>query len=216
MPSRRTRLRTIPDNPSGIHLLADRAVVRRMIRSAEIAPDDLVVEFGAGTGNLTEPLSATGARILAIERHPDLVSRLERRFSMRGNVRVVAGDARTVPLPSRPYAVVANIPYSISTSLLRSLLSPHETHLQKADILVEWGFAKRITASQPRDFEPAWWQLRFDLSIAARVRPGSFSPPPSVSSAHLRIRRRNDVSPGVTRRQAQQLRRRYGTPRRRR
>lgn len=216
MPSRRTHTRTLPDNRSGIHLLNDPAVARRMIRSARIGREDLVVEFGAGTGKLTEQLSATGARVIAVERHPDLATRLERRFSAKENVRVVAGDARAVPLPRRAYTVVANIPYSISTSLLRRILSPGRSPVQSIDILVEWGFAKRITAAQPRDFETAWWQLRFEMSIAGRVRPHSFAPPPSVDSAHLRIRRREGTSDGFVRSREEELRQRYGAPRRRR
>ncbi|NDL56018.1 rRNA adenine N(6)-methyltransferase family protein [Phytoactinopolyspora mesophila] len=214
MPSRRTSARTFPDNPSGIHLLKDPAVVRRMIRSAQLDPQDLVVEFGAGTGKLTSQLSGTGARIIAVERHPDLVARLERRFSEAENVRIVAGDARSVPLPRRPYAVVANIPYSISTSLFRRILTPDQTALQEADILVEWGFAKRVTAEQPRNFEIAWWQLRFELSIVGRVRPHSFAPPPSVDTAHLRIRRRSGVSAGLLQQQERRLRQLYRPSRR--
>lgn len=186
--------RTSPPNHAGIHLLRDPAVGARMVRSSKAGPGDLVVELGAGLGALTAPLAATGARVIAVERDPRFVARLQRRFAGADGVRVVEGDARTVMLPHRPYAVVANIPYAISTALLRRLLDPEATAIAGADLLVEWGFAKRMTATHPRDLEVAWWQTRFELSIAGRVRPGSFTPPPSVDSAHLVIRRRSDVS----------------------
>ncbi|WP_166350397.1 rRNA adenine N(6)-methyltransferase family protein [Phytoactinopolyspora limicola] len=214
--SARTRTLSLPDNRSGIHLLNDRSVARRLIRSANVGVDDLVLEFGAGTGALTGPLSATGARVIAIERNPAFVTRLGRRFGDHNSVRVVAGDARVVPLPRRPYFVVANIPYSISTSLVRRLLTPDETFLRSADLLVEWGFAKRITATEPRDYEVAWWQLRFEMSIERRVAPTSFIPAPSVASAHVRIRRRRGLDRGTVHALRLELRRRYGVSRRRR
>lgn len=175
--------------PHGIHIIRDRRVVERLVRSADPGPDDLVVEFGAGTGVLTHALAATGARVLAIERMPRFVRALERRFDDVGTVRVVAGDVREVMLPRRPYLVVANLPYAVSTAVLRRLLSPKRTPVERIDLIVEWGFARRITDPLPRDRETAWWQHRFDVEIVHRIRPDAFDPPPSVASAHLRIRR---------------------------
>ncbi|WP_129662481.1 rRNA adenine N(6)-methyltransferase family protein [Phytoactinopolyspora endophytica] len=192
MPSR-ANSRFFSDNRSGIHILRDHAVVRRLIRSASPGTEDLVLEFGAGTGVLTSAIADTGARVIAIERNPSFVRRLERRFELSDNVRIVQVDAREAPLPRRQYAVVANIPYAISTSLLRRLLTPAETSLEAADLVVEWGFAKRVTADQPRDYEIAWWQLRYQISIVRRIPRRSFSPEPSVDSAHLAIRRRSSV-----------------------
>lgn len=201
-------------NHAGIHLLRDPAVSARMVRSSGAGPGDLVMELGAGLGALTAPLAATGARVIAVERDPRFVAKLERRFAAAGGVRVVEADARTVMLPRRPYAVVANIPYAISTALLRRLLDPDATSVVSADLLVEWGFAKRMTDSTPRDLEVAWWQARFELSIAARVRPGSFRPAPAVDSAHLVVRRRADVSAPQARLARRLLREAYRQPRR--
>ncbi|PZF82934.1 ribosomal RNA small subunit methyltransferase A [Jiangella anatolica] len=201
-------------NHAGIHLLRDPAVSARMVRSSGAGPGDLVVELGAGLGALTVPLAATGARVIAVERDPRFVAKLQRRFDGVGEVRVVEADARTVMLPRRPYAVVANIPYAISTALLRRLLDPETTSISRADLLVEWGFAKRMTDPNPRDLEVAWWQARFELSIAGRVRPGSFRPAPSVDSAHLVVRRRTSVTRAQTRLARRLLQDAYRSPRR--
>lgn len=170
------------------------------------------MEFGAGTGFLTAAIAASGARVVAIERHPAFVSRLERRFGDDQAVRVVAADARSVVLPRRPFRVVANIPYAISTALLRRLLSPDRTPVTAADLVVEWGFAKRMTAECPRDLETAWWQTRFELSIARRISSRSFDPAPSVDSAHLVIRRRADVPDEAARMARRLLQARYRSP----
>ncbi|AYY13455.1 methyltransferase domain-containing protein [Actinobacteria bacterium YIM 96077] len=202
--------RNSPNNSPGIHLLRDASVARRLVTSAAVTTGDLVVEFGAGTGALTAYLERTGARVIAVEDHPRFVRRLERRFAAGGTVRVVAEDARAVPLPNRPYSVVASIPYAISTQLLRRLLGPDDTALVAADLVVEWGFAKRVTSSQPRNFDVAWWQARFDMWIAARVPARSFQPSPQVDSAHLVVRRRPGTRGGQARRIRRDVRAAYG------
>ncbi|PSL02048.1 23S rRNA (adenine-N6)-dimethyltransferase [Haloactinopolyspora alba] len=206
--------RKTPADRSGIHLLKDPSVARRLARSSGVGPGDLVVEFGAGTGVLTTVLAASGARVVAVERHPRFVERLERRFGDDTGVRIVSADARSVPLPRRSFTVVANIPYAISTPLLRRLLGPDRTPVTGADLVVEWGFAKRMTADVPRDAETAWWRTRFDLHIADRIPAGRFDPAPSVDSAHLVVRRRNGMSPRAARAAGELLRARSRAPHR--
>lgn len=183
----------ISSQRSGIHILRDQAIARRLVDSSEARAGELVVEVGAGTGVLTAHLARSGARVLAVERDARFVARLTERFETATNVRVISGDALTMPLPRRRFLVVANIPYGISTALVRRLLSPPESPLAGADLLVEWGFARRLT-TEPRDGEIAWWQARYEISIAGRVPPRAFQPPPSVGSAHLVIRRRSETT----------------------
>ncbi|HEY3504236.1 MAG TPA: rRNA adenine dimethyltransferase family protein [Actinocatenispora sp.] len=175
-------------NPSGVHFLRDRTVIAGLVRSAGVGPGDLVVEFGAGPGVITAALAGTGARVLAVERDDAFVRRLRRRFADRP-VRVVHEDLRRVPLPTRPYAVVANLPFGVTTAALRRLLDG-DGPLVGADLLVEWGLARRLTEPVPRDAGTAWWAARYGLHIARRVPPSAFSPAPRVAAAHLRIRPR--------------------------
>lgn len=185
-------------NPAGIHLLRDSQVVQRLIASADPGPDSLVLDLGAGPGTLTAPLAETGARVLAIERNPDFVRRLEKRFADHANVRVVHQDLRALSLPRRPFQVVASIPYSLSTFLLRRLLGPRGIPLLKADLVVEWGFARRITGPHPRDLDTAWWAARYDLRIQRRVPAKLFVPAPRVDSAHVTVRHREGLDKGRT------------------
>ncbi|WP_020579596.1 ribosomal RNA small subunit methyltransferase A [Actinopolymorpha alba] len=187
-PSRRAS--QLPANHHGIHLLRSTTVIRSLVESADINPGDLVLDLGAGPGTLTGPLADTGARILAIERDPGFVRRLHRRFGDRDNVRIVEADLRTAPLPSSPFQVVASIPYSLSTTLVRRLLRPARTPLRSAHLVVEWGFAKRISRPYARDLETAWWGARFELHLVRRIRAAAFRPAPAVDSAHLAIRNR--------------------------
>lgn len=180
-------------NHHGFHVLQDPTVVRALIRSAGLGPGDLVLDLGAGPGALTLALARTGARVIAVERDPRLARRLERRTAGDAAVRVVEGDLRAVPLPRRPFRVVANIPFATGTDLLRRLLDEHDRgrRLQGADLLVEWGFARRLAADPPDDRTAARWQRRFRFEVARRVPARAFSPAPRVDAAHLVIRPRD-------------------------
>jgi len=180
-------------NPSGVHFLSSPKVIDALVRSSGLGADDLAVDLGAGPGAITAALAGTGSRVLAVERDDEFVRRLRRRFADRPLVRVVPGDIRTVSLPRNPFAVVASIPFGISTVLMRRLLTPRECPLSSADLVVQWAFAKRIVAAMPRDLETAWWAARFELRIAGRVGAASFRPRPAVDAAHLVVRRRSGV-----------------------
>lgn len=181
-------------NPYGIHLLRSPSVVTALIESADLDSGSFVLDLGAGPGTLTGRLAASGARILAIERHPPFVARLRDRFGELPNVRIVEADLRNVPLPGRPFQVVASIPYSLSTILLRRLLQPARSGLRAADLVVEWGFARRVADPRARDVESAWWGARFELTVVRRIPRSAFAPAPAVDSAHLRIRYRQDTA----------------------
>ncbi|MCE7011867.1 methyltransferase domain-containing protein [Kibdelosporangium philippinense] len=171
---------------SGVHFLSAHAVIRQLIRSSGVGPGDLVIDFGAGPGTITAPLAATGSRILAIERDAAFVRKLNRRFADRPLVKVVHADLRTVPLPSKDFFVVASIPFAVSTVLLRRLLSRRS--LVGADLVVEWGFARRVVAA--RTAETAKWARKYELRVARRIPASCFRPAPRVDAAHLVIRKR--------------------------
>ncbi len=181
-----------PPNHHGFHVLVDRSVIAGMVRAAGVGPGDLVIELGAGPGAVTVALARTGARVIAVERDPRLARRLARRTADDPCVRVVAADLHDVALPRRSFQVVANIPFSASTTTLRRLLDEHHRGraLARADLLVEWGFAQRLVAEVPADRTVARWRRRFAFDLVRRVPARAFSPRPRVDAAHLAIRHR--------------------------
>jgi 23S rRNA (adenine-N6)-dimethyltransferase len=113
-----------------------------------------------------------------------------------------------VPLPRRPYAVVANVPFAVSTALVRRLLHPASS-MTAADLLVEWGFGVRLARNCPRNAEEASWAAAYAISVASRVPAASFSPAPRVDAAHLVIRRTTALSRPLR----QLIRRAFAEPR---
>jgi 23S rRNA (adenine-N6)-dimethyltransferase len=176
---------------SGVHFLSDNRVITRLVSTADLGPDDLVIDFGAGPGTITAPLARTGSRVLAVERDARFVATLQRRFADWTAVRVVHEDVRTVRLPRRGFAVVASIPFAVSTPLLRRLLTPVASGFSRAELVVEWGLAKRLTAGCARDLESAWWSCRFALTVRRRIPAWCFTPAPKVDAAHLGVRPRD-------------------------
>ena len=148
---------------------------------------DLVVDAGAGSGMLTVPLLAAGARVLAIEPDRRLAARLRRACPA---ARVVEADARQVAWPREPFRVVANLPFAPAAAICRSLLSDPSLPLRTADLIVEWDFAAKRARLWPSTAQTAIWSAWYELSVARRIPPEAFAPRPSVAAGVLRARRR--------------------------
>lgn len=175
-------------NPPGLHVLRTRFAAE-LVRHAGITRDDLVVDLGAGTGALTGPLASTGARVLAVERSPRLARSLERRYAATAQVRVVEGDMLAIPLPRRPYRVVANLPFSITMSVLGRLLDDPRSGLRRADLVVPWHLAQRLTRAGHGGSRTRRWHRRYAFRVARRLDAGAFRPPPSVAAGVLVVER---------------------------
>ncbi len=149
-----------------------------------------MLDLGAGYGALTTALASSGARVIAVERDPRSAAVLRRRVSRSPLVSVVEADLREIPLPHRDFLVVANIPFAISTLLLRRLAGDSSVPLAGAELITSWGLARRVTAAVPRNAEAAWWAARYQIRLVRGVAPASFMPPPRTDAAHLSIRPR--------------------------
>ena len=156
------------------------------MQRAGIGAGDLVLDVGAGTGAITRPLVAAGARVVAVELHPKRAAMLRDRFAGAG-VTVVRADAADLRLPRRPFRVVANPPFAITTSLLRRLLAG-ESNLVRADLVVPRHVAVRWAAGRGPDARR--WASRYDAVVTGRVPRSAFAPPPPADAAVLTLVRR--------------------------
>jgi 23S rRNA (adenine-N6)-dimethyltransferase len=177
-------------NPAGAHFLRDRTLITRLVSASGAGAGQLVLDLGAGYGSITAALAAAGPRVIAVERDPRLAGRLSRRFGSDPRVTVVAADLREVPLPRRDFLVVANIPFAVTTDLLRRLLGNPAVPLAGAELIVAWGAGRWLARPRPRDEETAWWTARYRIRLAGRVPAASFAPPPGVDAARLSVRPR--------------------------
>jgi 23S rRNA (adenine-N6)-dimethyltransferase len=183
------RWRRSAGTPRGQHFLGDAAVAAAVVESAGVTVSDLVVEFGAGYGRLTEQLAARAGRVIAVELDTRLAARLDGRFGGWTNVTVVHGDALAVPLPRRSFKVVSNPPFHITAPLLHRLLDDPRVPLLRADLVVEWGTALALTGVFGPAHKARPWRTRYEFLLLRRLPMELFDPAPSKHAAIVSIRR---------------------------
>ena len=173
--------------PGGRHLLRSKSLAAELVRDAGVEPGDLVVDVGAGSGMLTLPLVAAGARVIAIEPDRRLAARLRRACP---GVRVVEREARAMSWPDEAFRVVANLPFTHAADICRSLLSDPAVPLLSADVVVGWDFAAKRARLWPSTAQTVLWSAWYELAVVRRLSPSAFAPVPSVAAGILRARRR--------------------------
>ena len=177
----------------GQNFLYDEELLAELTAAAGVRKDEDVLEIGPGCGSLTKHLCAAANHVLAVELDGRLIPLLKGFLSGADNLTVVQGDVMTLNLGEataglrRPFAVVANIPYYITTPLIRLLLESG-LPVSRLALMVQQEVADKILA-EPGD--EAWGPLsvlcRFlcDPYLALRVPAEKFTPPPKVDSAFV-------------------------------
>jgi 23S rRNA (adenine-N6)-dimethyltransferase len=179
-----------PARPRGRHLLRSSRFADAIVRDAGVAPGDLVVDIGAGSGMLTRALDRAGAAVIALEPDVELAARLRRACP---RARVMEAEAHARHWPQRPFRVVANLPFARTTEILRALLSDPAVPVRSVDAVVQWELAVKRTRVWPSTFLSALWSAWFELDLVRRLPPAAFVPPPPVAAAVLRATRRAEA-----------------------
>jgi len=185
----------------GQHFLFDKNILQKIVAAAHISPVDTVVEIGAGTGNLTELLARHAQRVVAVEIDKDLLPILRGRMDRIRDVgtaraislvEIIADDARAVANArfgdqDGDYLVVANIPYNITSLLIRKFLEEYPRP-SRCILLIQKEVAQRICARPPdMNILALSVQLFADPKILFPVSRNSFSPKPNVDSAVIEL-----------------------------
>jgi 16S rRNA (adenine1518-N6/adenine1519-N6)-dimethyltransferase len=177
-----------PNKGLGQHFLFERGVVERMVRAAGVGPDDTVVEIGPGLGILTSELLRKANRVVAIELDRSLAAHLRQAFGDLPGFTLVEGNALALSsdeliAPDEPFEVVANLPYSLGSAILRHLLEqPHQP--RRLTLMLQKEVAERV-AARPPEMSVLGVATHFYAApaLAFDVAPSVFIPPPKVESA---------------------------------
>ncbi len=183
----------------GQNFLKSKRAVDAMIDAVAVLPGETVLEIGPGRGALTGPILETGARVVAIEKDPEMIHLLEEKFSTEiagGQLVIIEGDVLQDSLSDhglvhQEYSVIANIPYYITGAIIRMLLES-DSHPRAISLLVQKEVAERITGRETKKQKEsilslsvkAYGTAQYVMSVGAK----SFSPPPKVDSAIIAIR----------------------------
>ena len=188
-----------PTKSLGQNFVVDPTTVRRIVRTADLRPDDVVLEVGSGLGSLTLALLPVARRVVAVEIDPVLAATLpvtveQHRPDLADRLEVVTADAlrlSAVPGPA-PTALVANLPYNVAVPVLLHLLEAVPS-LRQCLVMVQAEVADRLAAPPgSRTYgvpsaKAAWWA---DVSRAGAVPRTVFWPAPNVDSGLVRLTRR--------------------------
>jgi 16S rRNA (adenine1518-N6/adenine1519-N6)-dimethyltransferase len=180
-----------PDKRLGQVFLVDTNSLIRVAEAAEIQADSVVLEIGAGVGNLTRQLATRAARVLTVEIDDRLIPALRDVLSGTPNVTIIEGDILKVNVQEQigqdGYLVVANIPYYITSAIMRSLLKGDKKP-KRIVLTIQKEVAQRICAA-PGDMSLLALSVQvFGTPRLVRTIPaGAFYPVPDVDSAILRV-----------------------------
>jgi len=185
----------MPKKSLGQHFLKEPKILKRIISYAELEKEDVVVEVGAGMGDLTAFISQHAKLVVALEIDKNLIRILERIFSKTANVRILNEDALSFNYQkvseeyNTPLKIIGNIPYYLSTALTTRLLKKRSV-IRIILFMFQKEVAERITASPGS-------KLYGPLSIISQVYAHTtrlmniertyFSPPPKVDSVLIRF-----------------------------
>lgn len=183
----------------GQHFLKNRYVLKKIVTCISPQSEDVIIEIGAGKGALTVPLTKKAGKVIAIEKDRALASLLKGKNIP--NLSILEGDVLKVDFkslikeengPKGTFKIAGNLPYSISSPILFKIYE-HREFFSLCVFLLQKEVAERICASPgSKKFAPIsiLFQNVFEMDIRARINPQSFSPPPKVRSALVRLKKR--------------------------
>ena len=181
----------------GQNFLIDTHVLDKIIQSANITEDDMVLEIGPGIGTMTQYLAQAAGKVIAVEIDKNLIPILEDTLSGYDNVRVINEDVLKLDLKKladeenngKPVKVVANLPYYITTPIIMGLFESH-VPIDNITIMVQKEVADRMqTGPGSKDYGALSLAVQYyaDPYIVANVPPNCFMPRPKVGSAVIRL-----------------------------
>lgn len=177
----------------GQNFLHDQQVINRIISSIAPKPTDLLVEIGPGQAALTRPLLDSGAELHLIELDRDLVTRLEEKFAGEPNITIHSCDALKANIPEltghRPFRLIGNLPYNISTPLIFHVLQWNELVIDMHFMLQKEVVDRMAAGPGSKAYGRLGIMLGCYMNIEALfdVPPEAFDPPPKVHSAIVRL-----------------------------
>ncbi len=169
------------------NFLTSGRLIKRLLDKSSITKDDHVVEIGAGKGHITRQLIARSGNVTAVEIDPRLHSRLCESIGGADNLKLVRGDFLGYNLPSKPYKVFANIPFNITTEIMRKLayaqMPPSEVWL-----VMEKGAAKRFMGKPAESAASLMLKPFYDIDVTYHFQREDFHPMPSVDTVLLHMK----------------------------
>ena len=191
------RFNFTPKKSLGQNFLFDPAIIDRIVAAGEVTANDVVLEIGPGAGSLTRCLAESAKEVIAVELDDRLIPILEYTLADYPNVKIVHGDILEIETSevfktsevstSEVYKVIANIPYYLTSAIIRHLLES-KTKPSLIVLTVQREVAERLCAQPPEmSVLAVSVQVYGEPHIVGKIPAGAFYPKPDVESAIVRI-----------------------------
>jgi 16S rRNA (adenine1518-N6/adenine1519-N6)-dimethyltransferase len=197
------RLGAAPSKALGQNFLIDAHMVDILVQSAEVTPDDTVLEIGPGLGVLTDALAEKAGRVVAVEKDRRFTDHLKERFADHPKVTIIGGDFLELDLPAllaehNIGKVVANLPYNTGTRMLVDLIrAPKPPRTLVVTVQLEVG--ERLMAGagdEAYGMLSVWAGVEYQVELRKKISPTCFYPPPTVWSVITRLTARHPDGQG--------------------
>ncbi len=191
LPALMAKHHILPKKSLGQNFLSDVNILERIVQTAQIPSNGHVLEIGAGLGTLTRQLALAAEEVVAVEIDQRLIPALQESIDGFPNIRLVTGDILEMDaaelMGSKNYQVIANIPYYITSNLIRHLLEASHRP-QSMALTIQYEVAKRICEKAGQmSLLALSVQLYGEPKLVMRIPAGAFFPAPRVDSAVLRV-----------------------------
>lgn len=182
-----------PQKKLGQNFLINKSAIKKIVDALEISDSDIIIEIGAGTGNLTQEILKRSKKVIAIEKDKSLIPLLRLKFQKNSHsLQIIEGDVREI-LPTlasklKKFKVVGNIPYYLTGRLLR-IFQELTNAPQLIVLTLQKEVTERLVAQPPRMNQLAVIvQLWAKPKIILQLKPKDFFPPPKVRSTVVQLK----------------------------
>ena len=181
-----------PKKQLGQHWLRQKSVLNKIINTADVKKDDLIIEIGPGLGILTKELAKKAGKVISIEKDLALIPILKNNLQGLKNIEIISGDAIRMSFGNfKNYKVVANLPYYAATAIIRKLLES-KIKPKLMVLMLQKEVAQRICAKPPKmSLLGISVQLYAKVKIIDYVSKNAFWPKPIVDSAVIKLEIKN-------------------------
>jgi 16S rRNA (adenine1518-N6/adenine1519-N6)-dimethyltransferase len=185
-----------PSKGLGQNFLIDKRILKKIIETANLKPEDVVLEIGPGIGTLTLELTKRAKKVITVEKDPKLVRILKKTLKEFKNIEIIQGDILKIAHYQSPltgYKVVANLPYYVATPVIRKFLELIEARPQSMVLMVQKEVGQRICARPPKmSLLAIAVQVYADAEIISHVPKASFWPRPKVDAAIIKLKMKGE------------------------
>ena len=196
---------TKPIKRLGQNFLVDKKIITKITETADLKPDDTILEVGPGIGTLTQEIAKRAGKIIVVEKDPKMVEILKETLENYNNVEIIQGDilkiknlfckircatiSQNEKVKSQNYKIVANLPFYLTAPVIRQFLESAENYPPQIMVLiVQKEVAQRICAKPPKmSILAVSVQFYAEVKIISYISKKSFWPQPKVDSAIIKI-----------------------------